>query len=58
MQKHYHISEVIKTLHISRKTLYLWDAAGKIPKPKREPMSGYRYWTEKDIQKLKKVTGR
>ena len=58
MQKRYYISELIKILRISRKTLYLWDGAGKIPKPKRDPMSGYRYWTEEDIKKLKKITGR
>lgn len=58
MQKRHYIAEVIKILGISRKTLYLWDAAGKIPRPKRDPISGYRYWTAEDLKKLKKVTGR
>lgn len=58
MQKHYYISEVIKILRISRKTLYLWEEAKKIPKARRDPMSGYRYWIEEDIKKLRKITGR
>lgn len=58
MEKRYSVSEVIKILNISRKTLYLWEEAGKIPIPKRDPMSKYRYWTDEDIKKLKKITGR
>jgi DNA-binding transcriptional MerR regulator len=58
MQKRYHISELIKILGISRKTYYLWEAAKKIPKAKRDPMSGYRYWTGEDIKKLRNITGR
>ncbi len=58
MQKRYYISEVIKALGISRKTLYLWEEAKKIPKARRDLMSKYRYWTEGDIKKLKKITGR
>jgi len=58
MQKRYHISDIIKTLGISRKTYYLWEEAKKIPKARRDPMSKYRYWTEKDIKRLRKITGR
>jgi DNA-binding transcriptional MerR regulator len=56
--KRYFMAEVIKILGISRKTLYLWEEANKIPKAKRDPMSRYRYWTLEDIKKLKKITGR
>ena len=56
--KRYFMAEVIKILDISRKTLYLWEEANKIPKAKRDPMSRYRYWTEEEIKKLKKITGR
>jgi DNA-binding transcriptional MerR regulator len=56
--KCYKISEVIKKLGICRKTYYLWEEAKKIPPAKRDPMSGYRYWTEQDIKRLKKITGR
>lgn len=58
MNKRYSVSEVIKTLGIARKTLYLWEAAGKIPVPKRDPMSKYRYWTEEDLKKLMRITQR
>ena len=52
------VSEVIKTLGISRKTYYLWENMGKIPKSRREPISGYRYWTEEDLKKLKRIVGK
>jgi len=58
MKKRYFIEDVIKILSISRKTYYNWEAAKKVPQAKRDPMSRYRYWTEDDIKKLKKVTGR
>ena len=51
----YRISEVIKVVDISRKTYYLWENMGKIPKSRREPISGYRYWTEEDLRKLKRI---
>jgi len=53
----YTVAEVIKILGIARNTLYNWEAAGKIPKPRRDPMSNYRIFTEKDIKKLKKLRG-
>ena len=56
--RNYRISEVIKILGISRKTYYLWESAGKIPKSRREPISGYRYWTEEDLKKVKKIVNR
>lgn len=58
MEKRYYIEDLIKFLAISRKTYYNWEAAGKVPEPKRDPMSNYRYWTDADIKKLKKITGR
>ena len=58
IEKRYLIAEVIKELGVSKKTFYNWEAAGKIPKPKRDPMNNYRYWTEKDLESLKKITGR
>lgn len=58
MEKRYHIDEIVKALGISRKTYYNWEEAGKVPRAKRDPMSDYRYWTEADLKKLKKITGR
>ena len=56
--KKYEISDVEKILKITRRTYYRWESAGKVPKAKRDPMSNYRYWTEDDIKRLKKLTGR
>ena len=58
MKKRYAIKEIEKILSITRRTYYRWEAVGKIPKAKRDPMSRKRYWTEEDIKKLKKITGR
>ena len=58
MDKRFLIDEVIRELGISRKTLYLWEGGGKIPKAKRDPMSNYRFWTEADLKNLKRITGR
>ncbi len=58
MEKQYFIKDLEKILKISRKSYYNWEKSGKVPKAKRDPMSKYRYWTEDDIKKLKKITGR
>ena len=52
------VLDVIRLLGISRQTLYNWETAGKIPRAKRDPMSRYRYYDEKDIRRLQKITGR
>jgi DNA-binding transcriptional MerR regulator len=58
MVKRYFIAEIEKILGINRRTYYTWEKLGKIPKARRDPMSKYRYWTEEDIRKLKKITER
>jgi DNA-binding transcriptional MerR regulator len=58
MKKRFHIEDIEKELGITRKTYYNWENSGKVPKAKRDPMSQYRYWTEEDLRKLKKITGR
>ena len=56
--KKYFVHDVLKELDIARGTIYNWERAKKIPKPKRDPMSRYRYWTEDDVKQLKKLSGR
>jgi len=56
--KTYFIKDVEKMLDVKRETLFYWEKTGKIPKAKRTVMGNYRYWTKKDIDKLKKITGR
>lgn len=58
MKKRYQISDVEKILDIDRRTYYRWEQLKKIPPAKRDPMSNQRYWTEEDIKRLQKITGR
>lgn len=50
--------QVADILGIYKRTLFNWEAAGKIPKAKRDPMNNYRYYTGEDIKKLLKTTDR
>ena len=45
------VSDVLRRLKIARTTLYNWEKAGVIPKPKRNRL-GYRVYDEEDIKKL------
>ena len=58
MEKKYFIKDVEQLLDVKRVTLFYWEKAGKIPKAKRTPMGNYRYWTQDDINLLKKITKR
>ncbi|MCB9800475.1 MAG: MerR family transcriptional regulator [Candidatus Omnitrophica bacterium] len=58
MKKHYSIKDVAKILGVSTRTLLNWENAKKIPQAKRDPMNNYRYYSEQDINKLKKITRR
>jgi len=57
MKKKYFIRDLEKALGVGRKTYFYWEKTGKVPNAKRTPMGNYRYWTEEDIRKLKKITG-
>lgn len=48
--KLYKLKEVAEILNVSKDTLRNWDKNGKL-KAKRYP-SGYRYYTEEQIQKF------
>ncbi|MFA5223614.1 MAG: MerR family transcriptional regulator [Candidatus Omnitrophota bacterium] len=49
------IKDLERKLGINRKTYFYWEKTGKVPKAKRTPMGNYRYWTEEDIKKLRKI---
>lgn len=57
MKKIYYIKDLEAALRINRKTYFYWEKTDKVPKAKRTPMGNYRYWTEADIRKLKKIIG-
>ena len=58
MEKRYFIKDIERELEVNRKTYFYWEKTGKVPKAKRTRMGNYRYWTDDDIKKLKKITGR
>ena len=57
-RNYYLAQEVAEILGVTKRTLWNWEEAGKIPKARRDPMSGFRLYSEKDLKKLKKITGR
>lgn len=58
MGKRYFIKDIERMLGVKRSTYFYWEEVGKVPKAKRTRMGGYRCWTGKDIERLKKITGR
>lgn len=57
-KKFYLIEDVATTLGVSISTVRNWEREGKIPRAKRDKISNYRLYTEKDITALQKRTGR
>lgn len=56
--KRYLIQDIAKALGVTKRSIYNWEKAGKIPKAKRDPMSHYRIYSDEDLKKLKRITGR
>jgi DNA-binding transcriptional MerR regulator len=56
--KYYLVTEVCRELGIFKNTLYNWERQGKIPKAYRDPMSRWRLYSQKDIIKIKEISGR
>ncbi len=56
--RRYGAKEVAEILGVDKLTLFNWEEAGKIPRAKRDPMNNYRYYTDQDVQRLKKITKR
>ena len=57
-KRRYKVAEVCKDLGIFKNTLYNWERKGKIPKAYRDPMSGWRLYSEDDVSVIKKISGR
>ncbi|UCG35638.1 MAG: MerR family transcriptional regulator [Candidatus Omnitrophota bacterium] len=57
-RKIYTVSEVCNILGIFKNTLYNWEKKRKIPKAKRDPMSGWRIYTKEDVRRLQEISGR
>lgn len=56
--KRHNSQNVAEFLGVNKRTLFNWEATGKIPKARRDPMNNYRYYTDFDIKQLRKITGR
>ena len=57
IKRYYSVKDVVEILGIARGTLYNWEKAKKIPRPKRNRLSNYRLYTIEDIKKIKKLMG-
>ncbi len=57
-EKKYTRTEIARALRVSSMTVFRWEKAGKIPAARRNPTSNYRTYTEADLKKLRKITGR
>ena len=58
MKKHYTIGQLAKELGVCKNTIFYWLNTGKIKKPKREEISGFRYWTAKEVIDIQKLRGK
>jgi DNA-binding transcriptional MerR regulator len=38
---------------VTTQTIYNWLRNGKIPEPKKHPVTGYRLWTPQDVQRIR-----
>lgn len=52
----YQRAEVAKEAGVSTQTIRHWEEAGLIPSPVRDD-NNYRYWYEKDLEKIKEFAG-
>ncbi len=57
-QRYYSINEVANILGISKQTMIRYESKDIFPKAKRNKLNGWREYTEKDIEALKKIMGR
>jgi len=59
MKKHYlNPQDVAARLGISKQTLVRYEKKGVFPKPKRNPVNGWREYTESDLSRMSSVLGR
>ena len=55
MKKIYYIKDLERLLAVGRTTIFYWEVTGKIPKARRTPMGNYRWWTQGDLKRIKKI---
>jgi DNA-binding transcriptional MerR regulator len=47
-------AEVAELIGVTKQTLLNWLRRGLITEPERNPATGYRLWTEKDIERIRR----
>jgi len=45
--------EVAELFGVTTQTIYNWLRKGRIPEPKRHPITRYRLWTPQDVQRIR-----
>ena len=53
--KKFNVHEVAEILGICRGTMMNYEKKGIFPPPKRNPINGYREYTEEDIESLRRI---
>ena len=49
--------EVAAILGVTSRTLRNWLQAKKIPEPKRDPVTGFRLWSQQDVDTIRVIVG-
>lgn len=57
-KKFFRVSEVCEILGIFKNTLYNWEKQNKVPRARRDPMNGWRLYSQEDVQSLIRLSGR
>ena len=47
-------AEVAELIGVTKQTVLNWLKQGLITEPERNPATGYRLWTEKDIERVRR----
>jgi hypothetical protein len=55
---YYSIGDVARALGRTVETIRLWERGGRIPKARRDLVSGARFYTQADIAALRALVGR
>ena len=54
--KKYTVQQIADMLGIYRGTVINYEKRGIFPQPHRNPINGYREYTEEDIERLRRIT--
>ena len=55
-KRYFTMKDVIALLGVTKNTIINWEESGKIPLPKRDPIFGYRLWTESELENMRELS--